>query len=66
MAEKIPKAVSESELNIGGVVLKVVVLDDGRRLIASESMAKFFAALQSGEIMITEKDAAKIGEFVVR
>lgn len=38
----LPYATHEGELEIGGTVLKVFQLSDGRRVIEAESLARFF------------------------
>lgn len=40
MSDDLPKVVHEGTLKIGDVEVKVHHLDDGRRVIASEDMAK--------------------------
>lgn len=37
-AEKIPQSISESEIEVCGLKIKVHVLDDGRRIIESQDM----------------------------
>jgi hypothetical protein len=41
----IPEAIAESTLVIGDQELRVYVLDDGRRVIAAEDIARFFGII---------------------
>ena len=48
MSERMPTSVHQGSIFIMGVELKVHVLDDGRRIIASDSFVDFLRALEDG------------------
>lgn len=54
----IPKAISESEITICGVRLRVAVLDNGKRVIRSEDVIALFDAWSDGASF--GPDAAKV------
>lgn len=53
MTNPLPKAIAESELKIGNLILKCAVLDNGVRVIEQESMLKFLAWM-AGDTMSAE------------
>jgi len=46
VSEKTPTAISESTLNVWGIKLKVAVLDDGRRVIEREGLARLLEVVK--------------------
>jgi hypothetical protein len=48
MTDELPKEVSRSLLQIGPIEIEVVQLDDGRRLVTAEGLAKFMDWLATG------------------
>jgi len=56
--ENTPKAIREGELTLGTLKMKVYVLDNGQRIIESESFNRFMEYLEKGE-MIQPEDAEK-------
>ena len=65
MKKEIPNAVSEGELKIAGLTLKVAVLEDGSRMIEAESFARFMSALEDGSIpTISEEDSKELARFI--
>lgn len=69
MNEELPKAIKEGRLNIDGMTLEVIVLDDGRRIIEQQSFINFMDAMANGTLTLTEADldklarAIRLGEF---
>ena len=55
MSEAPPEPVYQGSISIMGVELKVHVLDDGRRIIESESFVDFCEALGKGPKPTTEE-----------
>lgn len=43
-AGDMPREISRGEIEIGGITLEVVNLDNGQRVITAESLAKFVEA----------------------
>lgn len=57
MSEELPKSIMEGEIKLGCFTLKVHTLEDGRALIAEESMIAFLEWLGSGEMLrLPKKD----------
>lgn len=50
-------------LTVGGLTLRVHVLDDGRRIIDAEDMAKFYEALGRLDFEPTEAELVELGRF---
>lgn len=60
---ELPKSVAEGVCQIGPLKLKFHVLDDGQRVIETESAEAFFAYLASGADW-TEKDAIRLARML--
>lgn len=58
--ERIPRAVWEGTIEIGGVTLRVAVLDTGARVINVEDVERLFAA----ETPITPAEAERFARWV--
>jgi hypothetical protein len=48
--DRIPVAVRSETLSIAGVPIEVHVLDDGRRIVSTESLQSFFALLETADL----------------
>ncbi|MEA3225077.1 MAG: hypothetical protein U9Q07_03940 [Planctomycetota bacterium] len=59
---ELPRAIKEGTLRIAGVDLIVVVLEDGRRIIESKSLERFFEALGNGA-HIEEGEMQRVARF---
>ena len=57
-------AVSEAELNIGSVTLRVFHLSNGKRVIDEQSMIDFMSALESGSLTLSAEDAIKVVQVI--
>ncbi len=57
MMTPMPTAISEAEVKIGSVVLRVFHLDNGHRVIDARSMENFMEALASGSLMLSSEEA---------
>ena len=63
--EKLPKATNSGEIKFGDIVLKVYVLDDGRRVIDEESVNKFFEYLSNpNSKQASEEELMNLGKFI--
>ena len=63
--EKLPKATNSGEIKLGDIVLKVYVLDDGRRVIDEESVNKFFEYLSNpNSKQASEEELMNLGKFI--
>lgn len=45
---ELPQAIAQSEMQIGGIAMRVYNLDDGRRIIDADDVHAFFQALEAG------------------
>ena len=61
---KLPKAISSGVMNLGGIPLKVYVLDNGDRVIDADDAKRFFKLLETGEAEITKGDAESFAKFI--
>lgn len=61
MTEKLPEAISESVLNIGGCQLRVYVLDNGQRIINADDLENFFC---NGEIIEGDSGVTELAKFI--
>lgn len=59
----LPTAVHTGEFQLGGVTMRVHVLDDGRRVIDAESVHAFLDALENGPT-ITPEQADAFARFI--
>jgi len=64
MTEKLPKVAYSSELKMGDLVLKVHVLDDGRRIIEEESVLKFIEWLSSPAAGHSREEIDNLAKFI--
>lgn len=56
------KAIREDVLKVGGLELRVAILEDGQRVIETKSLELFFENL--GDSMITDDDTKEIAKFI--
>ena len=61
--EQLPTAISESVLSVGGIDLRVAVLDDGNRVIVKDDMDKLFEAWAKGEATPTDEERLTLADF---
>jgi len=47
--KELPKEVSRGKVNLGGLEIEVIVLDDGQRIVSEEDFNKFLALLSPQE-----------------
>ncbi len=64
MPEKIPRAISEATINLFGVDLIVVQLDNGQRVIEGESLVRFVDAMMDDSLELTEEYAIKLAKVI--
>lgn len=55
-------SISEGELKLNGLTLKVHTLKDGRRIIEENSLIQFMEYMQKG--LLTEEDANDVAKFI--
>lgn len=55
----IPKAISSSEIDLGGFIMHVYVLDNGQRVIDADDVEAFF---NRPDISITEEQAGELAK----
>lgn len=60
----IPTAIWEGEIDVCGIKLKCFVLDDGRRIIESGSIAELISGLERPDISLSETEAMALGKFL--
>ena len=60
---KLPKAVWEGTFNFGGIELRCYVLDDGKRIINSDDMAKLFKAMEEKDLEFTPEEVDKFSRW---
>ena len=64
MTDKTPVSTHQANINIGGYVLKCHVLDNGERIIETESLEGFFEYLSQPDTALSEQDVMDFGRFM--
>lgn len=61
--ERIPEVIDEEEIELGGMTLKRVLLDNGERVYESETLIKFVNTVLSSNFQWNEEEGKKIVKF---
>ena len=62
--ERLPEAVSESRLAVGGMVIRAYILEDGSRIIDADDVEAFLEALEAGSVTLTQAETDAFGAFM--
>lgn len=64
LSDDIPKAISESTLNLCGFSLRCYVLDNGQRVFNCEDVELLFSGLEGNQAVMDEADIDNLKRFL--